>query len=115
MKGKSYSIPFGMVFKKYHCHKCGSILKKERNHRVVNKNDKDYFQYQRHNMYPRIEHDVYDHRFFCPKCNRAISFKEQCIIERIQKKNKTYLLEESIIKDNYIKAKEGCLWIQEKP
>ena len=42
MKGKSYSIPFGMVFKKYYCSKCGTKLEKEKTHRVVTKNDKDY-------------------------------------------------------------------------
>ena len=30
MNGKSWSIPFGMVFKKYYCSKCGEKLVKEK-------------------------------------------------------------------------------------
>ena len=84
MKGKNYSIPYGMVFKKYYCSKCGMELEKERTHRVVSKDDKDYYQYHDHGTFPRSDHDVYDYRFKCPYCNTRISFEEQCIIKRIQ-------------------------------
>ena len=39
MKGKSWSIPVGMVFKKYYCSKCGGKLVKSKTHRVVTKDD----------------------------------------------------------------------------
>ena len=100
MKGKSYSIPFGMVFKKYYCSKCGTKLEKEKTHRVVTKNDKDYYQYHDYGMFPRSDHDVYDYRFKCPYCNTRISFEEQCIIERIQKKCNSKILSSIEIKDN---------------
>ena len=102
MKGKSYSIPYGMIFKKYYCQCCGNKLKKNKTHRVVNKEDKDYYQYQSYNMFPRIEHDVYDYEFVCPTCKKSISFKEQCVVERIQKKYKVKVLTDSQIKEMMI-------------
>ena len=105
MKGKSYSIPFGMVFKKYYCSKCGTKLEKERTHRIVTKSDKDYYQYHDYGMFPRSDHDVYDYRFKCPSCNARISFVEQCIIERIQRRCNSKVLSSIEIKDNYKKCK----------
>lgn len=105
MKGKNYSIPYGMVFKKYYCSKCGMKLEKERTHRVVSKDDKDYYQYHDHGMFPRSDHDVYDYRFKCPYCNTRISFEEQCIIERIQKKCNSKTLSTFEIKENYDECK----------
>lgn len=107
MKGKSYSIPFGMVFKKYYCSKCGTKLEKEKTHRIVTKNDKDYYQYHDYGMFPRSDHDVYDYRFKCPHCNARVSFVEQCIIERIQKKCNSKILSSIEIKDNYKECKTG--------
>ena len=105
MKGKNYSIPYGMVFKKYYCSKCGVKLEKERTHRVVTKDDKDYYQYHDYEMFPRSDHDVYDYRFKCPSCGTRISFAEQCIIERIQKKCNSKTLSSIEIKDNYKECK----------
>ncbi|MCH5180839.1 MAG: hypothetical protein J1F32_06475 [Erysipelotrichales bacterium] len=107
MKGKSYSIPQGMVFKKYYCSKCGTRLVKERTHRIVRKYDKDYFQYQRYNYFPRYDYDVYDNRFKCPSCNTRIAFVEQCRIERIPKKYKKKILSSEEIKNNYKEATRG--------
>ena len=42
MNGKFIFIPFGMVFKKYYCSKCGTKLEKEKAHRIVTKDDWDY-------------------------------------------------------------------------
>lgn len=83
MNGKSWSIPFGMVFKKYYCSKCGEKLVKEKTHRVVTKDDLDYYQYHEKDMYPRSPVDVYSYRFRCNNCHKAITFNEQCILEII--------------------------------
>ena len=88
MNGKSWSIPFGMVFKKYYCSKCGEKLVKEKTHRVVTKDDLDYYQYHEKDMYPRSPVDVYSYRFRCNNCRKAITYNEQCILEIIQKKYK---------------------------
>lgn len=101
MKGKSYSIPVGMVFKKYYCSHCGTKLIKSKTHRVVSKDDKDYYQYRDYGTFPRIDYDVFDYEFKCEKCNKKISYDEQCVIERIQKKLKKKVLSEHEIKNNY--------------
>jgi len=108
MKGKSYSIPVGMIFKKYYCSHCGTKLVKSRTHRVVTKDDKDYYQYHEIGNYPRYDYDVYSYEFKCTKCNKNISYAEQCVIERIQKKYCKKILDDNEIKDNYLteQAKE---------
>ena len=45
LRGKSWSMPVGMVFKSYYCSHCGTKLVKSKTHRVVTKEDKDYYQY----------------------------------------------------------------------
>lgn len=101
MKGKSWSIPFGMVFKKYYCSHCGTKLVKSKTHRTVCKDDKDYYQYHDVGSYPRYDYDVYSYEFKCTKCNKKISYTEQCIVERIQKKNHKIILSNSEIKEHY--------------
>ena len=58
MKGKSWSIPVGMIFKKHYCHHCGNKLEKEKNHRIVSKDDVDYYKYHDVGNYPRYDYDV---------------------------------------------------------
>ena len=105
MNGKSWSIPAGLVFKKYYCKDCGNKLEKEKTHRVVTKDDPDYFQYQDYNTFPHRDYDVYSYRFKCSFCNKSISYNEQCIYDRIQRENKTKILSSSEIKDNYLNEK----------
>ena len=107
MKGKSYSIPFGMVFKKYYCHCCGAKLIKSKTHRIVNKHDKDYYMFHEVGNYPKADYDVYDYELKCPGCGKYISFKEQCVVERIQKKYKSNLLSEEQIKSHYFIEKQN--------
>ena len=85
MKGKHYSIPVGMVFKKYYCHYCESKLDKYRYHRVVTEGDRDYFLYQDRDTFPRVDQDVYSYHFKCGNCNKLISVEHQYAIEIIQK------------------------------
>ena len=101
MNGKFVSIPFGMAFKKYYCSKCGEMLKKEKTHRVVTKDDKDYYQYHKHGTFPLRDYDVYSYRFKCPSCEARFSYDDQCIIERIQKQRKCIVLSFDEIKENY--------------
>lgn len=101
MKGKSYSIPCGMLFKKYYCFHCGSKLVKSKTHRVVSKDDKDYYQYHEVGHFPKHDYDVYSYEFKCMNCNKKISYNEQCVIERIQKKKNKKILSRTEIKENY--------------
>ncbi len=101
MKGKYISIPFGMVFKNHYCSKCGTKLNKEKTHRIVTKDDLDYYQYHEYGTFPRHDYDIYEYRFSCPCCGARISFDEQCIIKIIQKKCKKKVLSLDEIKENY--------------
>ena len=115
MKGKSYSIPLGMVFRKHYCAKCGAKLEKERTHRVVNKNDTDYYQYQELGSFPRWDYDVYEYRFKCPDCGARASYEEQRILRKIQKRCGHGARSPDEIKDNYKdckkRVKRSALWI----
>ena len=101
MNGKSVSIPFGMIFRSYHCAHCGARLKKEKTHRVVTKDDRDYRQYHGRGSFPQRAYDVYNHRFMCPSCGARVSYDEQRILERIQKKQDSFVLSPDQIKADY--------------
>ncbi len=107
MKSKSVSIPFGMTFKKYYCSKCGTRLEKEKIHRVVTKDDRDYYQYHEYGTFPQRDYDVYSYQFKCPTCGTRISFDEQCIIEKIQKKCGHFVLSPAEINENYKTSREA--------
>ena len=107
LNGKFISIPFGMVFKKYYCSKCGTKLEKEKTHRIVTKDDWDYYQYHDYGTFPKRDYDVYSYQFKCSCCGDRISFDEQCIIEKIQKRRKNIILSPDEIKENYELCKEA--------
>lgn len=107
MFGKNISIPVGMVFKIHYCSQCGAKLKKERTHRVVSKDDVDYYQYHEYGNFPRYDHDVYNYRFKCPCCGKRISYEEQCIIKRIQRKCGSKVLSSATIKEHYEECKKN--------
>ena len=94
-------MPYGMVFGKFHCAKCGAKLEKEKTHRVVTKEDKDYYQYHDLGTFPERDYDVYGYRFKCPSCNARVSYDEQCVIKEIQKKQDSLVLSAGEIKSNY--------------
>lgn len=106
MKMKTFSIPIGMVFKKYYCHNCETRLIKEKNKRIVTKHDKDYYSYHEIGEFPLHKYEVNDYHFKCPKCMNRKSVTEQYIIEKIQKKLKSKRLSSLDIKENYVEAKK---------
>lgn len=101
MKGKIYSISFGMLFKRYYCADCGTKLKTEKTHRIVTKDDPDYYRYHDVGQFPRVDYEVYDQRFQCPSCGRRTAYDEQCILNRIQKKLGTKILSPFEVKQHY--------------
>lgn len=106
MKGKSFGIPAGMIFIKFYCLNCGHKLEKEKNYRLVTKEDVDYFSYQDRDTYPRINHDVYDYHFKCKNCNNRYSYKYQCIINKIQKYKNRKIISKTEIKENFESVKK---------
>lgn len=107
LNGKSFSIPFGALRKSY-CSKCGEKLKTERTHRVVTKDDKDYYRYHDIGRFPQRDYDVYDYRYMCPSCQARISFEEQRIIRKIQKRNNKRVLSSYEMKNDYEECKAKC-------
>lgn len=107
MNGKNYSIPFDMVLQKHYCHKCGGKLEKEKTHRVVTKDDRDYYRYHKAGTYPKPDYDIYEYRYQCPACQARISHDEQVVIERIQKKLHRAVLTLSDVKANYKECKDS--------
>ena len=101
MGSTSYSIPFGMVFGKHYCHRCGSRLKREHVERTISPSDPDYFEHHDRHVFPRSDHKAYSYIFRCPLCEARISFEEQRIISHIQKKCKRKLLSRADVKANY--------------
>lgn len=106
LNGKSFSLPLGIVSKRHYCSKCGEKLKKEKTHRVVTKDDKDYYRYHKAGSFPQRDYNVYDYRLVCPSCQARISFEEQRIIEKIQRKNRKKILSSYEIKNDYDECKK---------
>ena len=107
MNGKNYSVPLDMVLQKHYCHKCGGKLEKEKTHRVVTKDDRDYYRYHDAGTYPKPDYDIYEYRYRCPSCQARISHDEQAVIDRIQKKLRRTVLTSSDVKANYKECKES--------
>lgn len=101
MNGKSTSIPSAMIFKRHYCVHCGARLQREKTHRVVTEDDRDYFQYHERGRYPRCDYDVYGYRFRCPACETRFTFEQQCVMERLQKKHRRRVLASYEIRETY--------------
>lgn len=100
MNGKTHTIPFAMLFKRYFCAHCGTKLGRERTHRVVTKDDPDYYQYHKRGQFPRYDHDVYEYRFQCPSCGARTTFEDQCMIALLQKKHGSCVLSSAQLREN---------------
>ena len=107
MKNKNYSIPLAMLFKRFYCAKCGARLKREKTHRIVSREDRDYYRYHHRGNYPQSDHDVYEYRFMCPACQARSTFAEQCILARIQKKNGQRVLSVHDVKADYEECRQN--------
>ena len=75
-----------ITLKRFYCANCGNKLKTEKTHRMVTKDDKDYYQYHSKRHFPRIPHEVRSRRFRCPICESRFCYTDQIIIDMIQKK-----------------------------
>ena len=90
-----------MLFKRYYCSKCGTKLKKEKTHRIVSKDDKDYYHYHDAGTFPKADCDVYDYRLQCPACESRVTMEEQRILALIQRKNHSRILSAHEIRADY--------------
>lgn len=93
MKNFSITIPIGMIFKKFYCHKCGSRLEKSARKRTVRRGDPDYKKYRNiGDSYVIGDIEVTQYDFCCPSCGEITGYDEQCILEHIQKQTGGHLL-----------------------
>ena len=109
MKNKSISIPAGMLFKKFYCHKCGERLSKHPIVRTVKCGDPEYQKHKYHRAVyyvgDAIEVREFNH-FKCPTCENVIHYNEQLIVRRIQKLLEKQTLSEEEIERNLQQAKK---------
>ena len=98
MENRSVSIPFGMVFGKFYCHKCGARLKKHPVKRTVRPGDPDYKEHSKTGkMFMVGDVEVTEYDFRCPQCEHEIVYKDQRMVAKIQKNlGKKVLTEEEI-------------------
>ena len=76
-----------MLTRKFYCHKCGEKLSVEGDTETLTPSDPEYTKYNKLGRNRRMigAVDVTTYHFECEKCNTAISFDEQWVIEAIQK------------------------------
>ena len=80
------TIPFGIVFQKFYCHKCGEQLKKVTKTRTVKRGDPDYRQHSRIvGIHVVGDIQVTEYAFSCPHCGHSIDYHEQSVVAKIQK------------------------------
>ena len=74
LKNTQSMVQFYYIYERYEKVYNPKTGKYERTHRIVSKDDKDYYQYHEVGLYPSNDYDVYEYRFMCPSCNNKISF-----------------------------------------
>ena len=89
-------IPLGMLFKKMFCCNCGGKLQKKKISKIYFKGDEEFKRIKYgHTVIldkkQRIDNIVY----YCPNCNSEITYDEQCVIAKRQKKLKKKILDEN--------------------
>lgn len=95
-RGVKGEIDAGMLFRKMYCKNCGTRLKIKKNSKIINKGDKGYT-----NRGPggsAIGMSSYysiTYTYCCPNCGLEITYDEQCIVAKKQKKLKKKILNEN--------------------
>lgn len=95
-RGRMFTIPVGMVFRKMHCHKCGAKLAKEKISSIYKKGEPGYTN-QLPGHFGEIplgmsELEKISYIYQCPNCSAVISYDEQCVIAKKQKKLRKTIL-----------------------
>ncbi|MBE6652916.1 MAG: hypothetical protein E7610_05830 [Ruminococcaceae bacterium] len=96
--GATVSIPVAMLFKKYYCHKCGKLLKRQKVTEALNPGDPGYEAakdqiFDNHMIVgTRGPISVTHYVLQCAACNTTITFDEQEDIAVKQKYAKSRIL-----------------------
>ena len=93
-KGYESTISLGMIFKKMYCRKCGNKLGRKKISEVYHKgcpNFTDDIAGQATIGMDRIEKATYI--YSCPNCGLEITYEEQCIVARKQKRANSKIID----------------------
>ena len=95
-RGGEIHIPVGMVFRKMFCHRCGTQLKKKKITEVLKKGQTGYSnKILGHSTLGMSEIAKSHFIYKCPTCASEISYDNQCIIAKKQKRLKKLIINEN--------------------
>ena len=90
------TIDIGMLFKKMYCQHCGTKLEVKKTTKTVHRGDEEFSSRMAGGMY-NIGMNSYQHATYiykCPNCNSEITYGEQCVVAKKQKKLKEKIINE---------------------
>ena len=103
-RGYQTSIDPGMLFKKMYCHKCGTKLKKKKITKICKRDDYEFTDNFKHSTAIGMnELSIAHFIYVCPNCGSEITYENQCLVAKKQKKLKSKIINESEIK--FVKEK----------
>ena len=95
-KGYEATMPVGMIFRKMFCHKCGTQLKKEKITETYKKGELGYSdKILGHSTLGMSEIAKSYYVYKCTNCGAKISYDDQCVIAKKQKRLKKKILDEN--------------------
>jgi RNase P subunit RPR2 len=95
-QGYEETIAVGMLFKKMYCHKCGCLLKKKKVAHLYLKSDPGYSNdLAGHGTIGMDKKMMVHYIYHCPNCGSEITYDEQRIVAKKQKRLKKKILNEN--------------------
>ncbi len=95
-RGFKGEIDSGMLFKKMYCKNCGTRLKIKKNTKIINKGDEGYSNRIAGHAIGMSSYYSVTYIYCCPNCGLEITYDEQCVVAKKQKKLKKKILDEVI-------------------
>ena len=95
-RGYNGTIDAGMIFKKMYCKNCGTKLKIKKSSEIINKGDEGYTN--KINGDSTIGMSSYysvSYVYLCPNCNLEITYDDQCVVAKKQKRLKKKILDKN--------------------
>ena len=112
MANKTVSIPLGMLSRKFYCHRCGQQLLRHKSTKLYQPGDPEYKKHAVRKTGNQIEFligsvEVTEYDFRCPQCNTFTQYKEQLVIENIQKRLGNHNLSQSELRSQEAYARDA--------
>ncbi|MBQ3506585.1 MAG: hypothetical protein IJA89_07440 [Clostridia bacterium] len=107
-KGYETNIPAGMVFRKMYCHRCAMCLERQKEINTYKKGEAGFSPFLGGSSTIGMnEKQVTTFIYKCPNCGHEITYDNQCVIAKIQKKLKKTVLNQDEISDYCSKHKHA--------